>query len=166
MEYSGKQLSTMLIGCAIAVYGVASAINNFQPVPAALRIVEGPITYGGTGQRRGKFQGVYFNLPLSNLSYFLSAESGTAEQLRDMLSPGATARVLHGGRYGDNLWGLSVNGQTLLEPQGALSLRRRKGTRAVVVAALAAAMALWSALYPKLSRPNNSSKPKPLRGSA
>ena len=91
MKYSGKQLSTMFIGGVIAVCGVVSAVDNFQPVPATLRIVEGPITYGGTGQHRGKFQGVYFNLPLSNLSYFLPAASGTAEQYRDMLGPGATA---------------------------------------------------------------------------
>ena len=119
------------LSVAMAVFGYWLFLSTLRPMPTPLLEVAGPVTAAKANRRKGAIHTIFFSIRGSTKRF---PYPGILPRINDVwsnLEVGTNARVLYIDQDPDSqvveLWGLSLDGRSMIQPTEAYQARRKNG---------------------------------------
>lgn len=152
MTRSGIGQRLLLLGCAaLSAFGAAMWALTPDAVPPSLERTSGPIASAEAAGRHGnlrKIHTVWLRIEESPHRFGFPGIYGDIRDAWAVIAQGDAATVLHTAPDADGdvtVWGLAIDGRTLITPQEALEAQRANGRWGLLLAACMAGcgIAAW-----------------------
>lgn len=127
---TGLHWLVVAVGAGLAFVGFHGYAESRRPIPSPLIRVSAPIEEVDVTQRRFRIWMVRLRLRGFPAPFFLDPDLTGHDAVAEAARPGRTAQVVFSQSPAGEvrLWGLSIDGETLLTPAEARAARRQDGT--------------------------------------
>ena len=130
----------ILLGAALAIFGYWSYFITLAPMPAPLMEASGSVSAAEANRRKGSIHTIYFSLHGNPKRFAYPGILPGIDEVWSSLELGSTVKVLYADKDPDtevvDLWGLTVNGRSLIQPTEAYGARRKNGNWGLVLGIL------------------------------
>lgn len=125
---SGFNLFIALGSLAISIFGFWGFSESLRPMPDQIQRITGIVAKTWFLEHRARYDSsVHFLLRGDGDEFVYGHELPGMDSAQSKMHIGARAEVLYTGAGYPEIWGLTLNGETLLAPKQAYQARRRDG---------------------------------------
>ncbi|MEF2155813.1 hypothetical protein V3390_06130 [Luteimonas sp. FXH3W] len=131
MHLRRPNLFYTVLSVALATFGYWSFLNTLEPMPTPLMEASGSVSAAEANRRKGSIHTIYFSLHGSQKRFAYPGILPRIDDVWSSLELGSNAQVLYTDKDPSTevveLWGLTVNGRSLIQPTEAYRARRENG---------------------------------------
>lgn len=131
MHSRRSNLFYILLSVALAVFGYWAFFITLEPMPTPLKEVSGSVSAAEANRRKGSIHTIYFSIQGSTKRFAYPGILPRIDSVWSSLELGTNAKVLYTdkdpGTEVVELWGLTLNERSMIQPTEAYAARRKNG---------------------------------------